>query len=97
MHDGGVVRNVATWHVLIEGVDGMTLGFPATFQFPWIFGFKTFFFFLHFDFCFECYLPCLFLRLLRFYSGDSDLAPVTPTLLWRRFFPNFSSFDRFTL
>ena len=34
MCDGGAVWNVATWHMLIEGIDGMTLGFPATFQFP---------------------------------------------------------------
>ena len=39
MRDGGVVWNVATWHMLIEGINGMTLGFPAAFQFPWVFGF----------------------------------------------------------
>ena len=36
MRDGGAVWNVATWHMLIEGINGMTLGFPAAFQFPWV-------------------------------------------------------------
>ena len=76
MHDGGATRNVATWHVLIEGVDGMTLGFPSIFQFPWIFGFKNFLF-LYFNFFSECYLSLLSLQLLRLCSGDSDLAPAT--------------------
>ena len=43
MRDGGAVWNVATWHMLIEGINGMTLGFPAAFQFPWVFGFKKLF------------------------------------------------------
>ena len=73
-HGGGATRNVATWRILIEGINGMTLGFPAIFQFPWIFGFKNFLF-LYFNFCSECYLSLLSLRLLRFCSGDSDLAP----------------------
>ena len=69
MHDGGAVRNVAMWHVLIEGIDGMTLGFPATFQFPWIFGFKTFLF------------PLLWflLRVLSFLLTSA----ITPILLWQ--------------
>ena len=36
MRSGGATRNVATWHVLINGVNGMTLGFPAIFQFSWV-------------------------------------------------------------
>ena len=78
---------MATWHVLIEGIDGMILGFPATFQFPWIFGFKNFSFsfiltFLSFPAPSVC-LSCLFLRLFRFCSGDFNLALAT----------NFSGLD----
>ena len=40
MRDGGAVWDVATWHMLIEGINGMTLGFLAAFQFLWVFGFK---------------------------------------------------------
>ena len=87
MYDGGAVWNVATWHVLIEDIDGMTLGFPATFQFPWIFGFKNFSFyftliFLSFPAPSVC-LSCFFLWLFWFCSGDFDLAPAT----------NFSGLD----
>ena len=79
MCDGGAVWNVATWHMLIEGIDGMTLGFPATFQFPWVFGFKDFSFsftlvFLSFPAPSVCFF-CLFLPSFRFCSGDFDLAP----------------------
>ena len=85
MCSGGATRKVATWRVLIEGVDGMTLGFPAIFQFPWIFGFKTFLF-LYFNFCSEYYLSRLFLRSLRLCSGDSDpaLATLLSEFFWLR-------------
>ena len=87
MHDGGVVRNVATWRVLIDGVDGMTLGFPAIFQFPWIFGFKTFLFSFTLIFA-----PIVIL--LAYFCDYSDSAPATSTLFRRRFFSSFSGFDR---
>ena len=39
MRSGGATRDVATWRMLISGVNPMTLGFPTVFQF---FGPKTF-------------------------------------------------------
>ena len=33
MHSGGVVRDVATWRMVIGGICCVTLGFPAVFQF----------------------------------------------------------------
>ena len=85
-----MVAQYGTWPrgtCWFEGIDGMTLGFPATFQFPWIFGFENFSFsftliFLSFPAPSVC-LFCLFLQLFRFYSGDFDLAPAT----------NFSDLD----
>jgi len=71
MRDGGV----ATWHLLIGGINGMPLGFPAAFQFPWVFGFfsKKLFFFFTSDF-----------SLLFCFCYHSDLLPVILTLLQRQ-------------
>ena len=41
MPSGGATRNVATWRVLIRGVKGMTLGFPAGFLIVFWPKFKT--------------------------------------------------------
>ena len=42
MLSGGATRNVATWRVLIRGINGMTLGFPAGFSIVfWPNKFKT--------------------------------------------------------
>ena len=76
MRDGGVVWNVATWHLLIGGINGMPLGFPAAFQFPWVFGFEKLFL------SFILIFPFLF----RFWY-HSDLLPVTLTLLRRQISP----------
>ena len=85
MSDGGAVWNVATWHRLIEGINGMTLGFPAAFQFPWVFSFKNF---SHSGFSFLSYSEHLSL-LLRF-CHHSVLIPVTLDLASTT---NFSGFN----
>ena len=41
MPSGGATRNVATWRVLIRGINGMTLGFPAGFSIVFWPKFKT--------------------------------------------------------
>ena len=41
MLSGGATRNVATWRVLIRGINGMTLGFPAGFSIVFWPKFKT--------------------------------------------------------
>ena len=41
MLSGGATRNVATWRVLIRGINGMTLGFPAGFLIVFWPKFKT--------------------------------------------------------
>ena len=81
MYSGSATCNVATWRVLINGVNGMTLGFPAIFQFPWIFGFKNFSF------------PSLyFLLWVLFFSF---IPAIAPTLLRWRFFFEFSWLQSF--
>ena len=70
MRSGGATRNVATWRVLISGVNGMTLGFPAfSFQFSWVLVSKLFLSFT-LIFCSEFYFFRLFLRLLQPCFGD---------------------------
>ena len=49
MRSGGTTRVVATWPILVSGVNAlicMTLGFPAEFQFfePWLLNFSSFHF-----------------------------------------------------
>ena len=68
MRDGGVVWNVATWHLLIGGINGMPLGFPAAFQFPWVFGFLKNFSFPSFWFFPSCFI--------------SDITPISFRWLW---------------
>ena len=82
MHDGGIVRNVATWHVLIEGVDGMTLGFPATFQFPWVIGFKNLSFFFTLVFL-SFFVPSVCPFFFACFCHHPNSAPATLTLLRR--------------
>ena len=64
---------MAMWHLLIGGINGMPLGFPAAFQFPWVFGFLKNFSFPSFRF----FPFVLFLLSPRSPSGASAFVPAT--------------------
>ena len=83
---------MATWHLLIGGINGMSLGFPAAFQFPWVFGFKNFSSPL-----FRFFPFVLFLLSPRFPSGASAFAPATNFSGDISFFAFDCSFFRGTL
>ena len=94
MRSGGATLNMATWRMMICGVNFMTLGFPAVFQF---FGIEILFFpslfpflqsFLLMSFCLSCSLVLLFQ--LRFKRYPVDLIFLVFELLISKVCSSFS-------
>ena len=86
MHSGGATRNVAIWPMMICGVNPMTLGFPAVFQFFRIeilfsFTFPISLIIFSLSFCFSSLFTCAIVSTLTCAITRGSFPPVFELLI----------------